>query len=252
LISSLVINSFFFAIAAVSESDQLTDLSYSLSFILIVIEYVFTQSNLTFPQLLLAIMIISWGVRLGTYLFYRVFKLKKDHRFDGIREDLKKFAKFWFLQAISVVVILWPAVLVLSSRVPPSKYPWLLVLGFLIWLKGLIIETVSDWQKAAYKRLTQPPTPWASTGLFKYARHPNYFGEILCWVGIFIFSIPYLSGWQWLSVISPLYISALLIFATGVPLLEKHHLEKYGQYPGYKDYLKNTHLLIPLPGKTKV
>ena len=246
LISSLVINTFFFAIAATSQTDQVTDLSYALSFILIILEYLFTQTSLTIPQILISIMIISWGIRLGSYLFYRVLKLKQDHRFDGIREDLRKFAKFWLFQALSVVVIIWPAVIVLSARTPPSNY-WFIGLGFLIWLTGIIIETLSDWQKSAYKLLPNPPTPWASTGLYKHARFPNYFGEILCWLGIFVFSIPYLSGWSWLSIISPLYISSILLFVTGIPPLEKHHQEKYGVNPEYKNYLKNTRLLIPLP-----
>ncbi len=246
LIASLVINTFFFAIAATSQTDQFTDLSYSLSFILIALLYLFTQTTIAPVQLLMGVMIIAWGIRLGSYLFYRVLKLKKDHRFDGIREDLKKFAKFWFLQALSVAVIIWPAIIVLSSRTPPANY-WLVVLGFIIWATGLFIETLADWQKSAYKLLNSPPTPWASTGLYKSARFPNYFGEILVWLGVFIFAIPYLSGWNWLSIVSPIYISTLLLFVTGIPPLEKHHQEKYGSNPDYQKYLKSTHLLVPLP-----
>lgn len=243
---SLIINSFFFAIAATSKTDQFTDLSYSLSFIFITLVYLFTQPSLTPFQLLVGIMIIAWGIRLGSYLFYRVLKLKKDHRFDGIRENPIKFAQFWFIQAISVVIIIWPAVIVLSSRYLPVNY-WLSILGLVIWTIGLTIETMADWQKSAYKLLKNPPTPWTSTGLFRYSRFPNYFGEICVWAGVFIYAIPYLSGWLWLSVISPLFISTLLLFVTGIPPLEKHHQEKYGSDPEYQKYLKSTRLLVPLP-----
>jgi len=248
LTSSLVINSFFFVIAVINQSDRVTDLSYSLSFVLIALQYTLTQTNPTLFQTLLAYMIIIWGLRLGTHLFLRILKLKKDTRFDGIREDTVKFARFWFLQAISVAVIMLPALIVLLARHTPRFWQFSFI-GFVVWAVGLGLETVADYQKSQYKSLQDPPTPWVSTGLYKFARHPNYFGEMLCWWGIFLYTLPYLSGWNWLTIISPIYITSLLLFVTGVPLLEKKSAEKFAANPDYAAYKSSTHLLIPIPKK---
>jgi len=231
LVSSLVINAFFFILAVLNQSDRVTDLSYSLSFVLIALQYTLTQTNPTFFQTLLACMIIIWGLRLGTYLFFRNLKLKKDSQ---------KSARFWLLQAISVAIIILPALIVLLARHIP-RFWQVSFIGFVIWSVGLVLETVADYQKSQYKSLKDPPTPWVSTGLYKFARHPNYFGEMLCWWGIFIYALPYLSGWAWLTVVSPVYITSLL--------LSKCSSQKYTGDPGYAAYKSSTHLLIPIPKK---
>lgn len=248
LVSSLVINTFFFLLAVMNQSDQVTDLSYCLSFIFIAAQYILTQNQPTFWQKLLAVMVIVWGLRLGTHLFLRILKLKRDPRFDGIREHTGKFARFWFLQAVSVALILLPALLVLSARRTPALW-WISLIGLVVWAAGLYLETLADFQKYEYRELKNPLTPWVSTGLYKSARHPNYLGEMLCWWGIFIYAVPYLSGWTWLTVVSPLYISGLLLFVTGVPLVEKKSAAKYASHPDYAAYKSSTRLLIPIPKK---
>jgi steroid 5-alpha reductase family enzyme len=248
LVSSLVINTFFFVAAVLNRSDRVTDLSYCLTFIFIVLQYTLTQSNPTFFQTLMACMVTVWALRLGTHLFLRIIRLKSDSRFDGIRDQPLKFARFWFLQAISITIIILPVLVVLLARhIPP--YGLISFLGFLVWAAGLALETVADFQKSQYKKLKNPPTPWVSTGLYKYARHPNYFGEMLCWWGIFIYTLPYLSGWNWIAIASPVYITWLLIFVTGIPPLLKKYAEKYASHPDYAAYISSTHLLIPIPKK---
>ncbi|MFH2020649.1 MAG: DUF1295 domain-containing protein [archaeon] len=226
----------FFIFAAIFKTDKLTDLSYGLTFIVLALVMLFFNS-LTTARIVAASMVVIWGVRIAGYLFVRILKMKKDARFDGIRENTLKFAGFWIMQAITILIIMLPifAVFSIDGRMGYVSY-----FGFFIWLFGLVYETKSDMQKYHFK-LTKKG--FVKEGLWKYSRHPNYFGEILCWVGVFIFSVPFLSEFYWLSIISPIYITVLLVFVTGIPPLEKSHEIKYGKE--YVEYKKKTSMLIP-------
>ncbi|HEY5714424.1 MAG TPA: DUF1295 domain-containing protein, partial [Candidatus Gracilibacteria bacterium] len=105
--------------------------------------------------------------------------------------------------------------------------------------------TVADHQKFTFKSKSENKNKWIDSGLWRCSRHPNYFGEMLCWSGIFVYCIPVLSGWEWASIISPLWISLLLIKISGVPILEKKQDQKWGEDPAYQKYKKDTNCLIP-------
>jgi steroid 5-alpha reductase family enzyme len=165
-------------------------------------------------------MISLWGIRLATYLFIRIIKTKKDKRFDGIREDFWKFAKFWFLQAISVWLISLASSYVLGQETN-SEIELVSYLGILIWGIGLIIETIADWQKFVFKIKVGNKNKKIKSGLWKYLKYPNYLGEIACWWGIFIYTLAWQSGTSWLTIISPITITVLLLFVTGVPTHKK-------------------------------
>ena len=119
------------------------------------------------------------------------------------------------------------------------------IIGVFIWAAGFLIETVADHQKFSFRNDRKNKDRWIDTGLWRYSRHPNYFGEILCWTGIFIYVIPILSGWQWMSIISPLGITATLLFFSGIPTVEKKDDERYGKMKEYQRYKKTTSVLIP-------
>ncbi len=248
LIISFIIQILFFSFAATFKTDKVTDLSYGLTFIILAWFGLLTNSNIQ-PYHWLIIAIISlWGLRLATYLFIRILRTKKDKRFDGVRENFLKFAQFWALQAISVWIISLPASYILSlSQAQPVTV--VSIVGLAIWLIGLTLETIADWQKFQFKNQLENRGQWIDSGLWRYSRHPNYFGEMLCWWGIFIFSIPFQSGWSWLTIIGPIIITTLLLFVTGIPPLEKRYNKRYENNDDYQQYKEQTSLLIPLPVK---
>ncbi len=240
LLISFAIQITFFVFAYSLKTDKVTDLAYGLSFVFIAI-VLFSQGVITLPKLILLAMIVLWGLRLATYLFIRILKIKKDKRFDGVREDFMKFAGFWFLQAITVWIVMLPSITVFNSSM--NYLTQMMILGVIIWFIGLLIETIADLQKFNFKNKHKDKL--TKVGLWRYSRHPNYFGEMTLWWGIFIFAFPFLKGLELITVLGPLYITFLLLFVSGVPPLEKKHSERYGKE--YEKYKKETRLLIPLP-----
>ena len=169
----------FFILAASFRTDKFTDLSYGLTFVAAVLILFFTKSNQSLVQIITAFLITVWGLRLAGYLFVRILKTKKDTRFDKIRNDPVKFAKFWFLQAIAIFIILLPALIILNTQKTASLSFFLT--GLVIWSAGFIVESIADQQKFVFKSKAENKDKWIPTGLWKYSRHPNYFGEILIW-----------------------------------------------------------------------
>ncbi len=250
LLLSFLIQLLFASYAIHKITDKVTDLSYSLTFLILALITFVTTSIKSDPQILLVLMILLWSLRLAGYLFIRILTIHKDSRFDHIRSNPLKFASFWFFQAITVWIIILPTTTILSSS-HPINFSLTMIAGFSIWLTGFLIETIADQQKFLFKTNPKNHDLWISTGLWKYSRHPNYFGEILVWWGIFIYSLPYLSGLSILTITSPLFITYLLLFVTGIPPLEKSHQIKYGASRKFQHYTQTTSLLIPLPPKSK-
>jgi steroid 5-alpha reductase family enzyme len=122
-----------------------------------------------------------------------------------------------------------------------------MIVGALLWLTGLVIEAVADAQKSRFRGKDENRGRFVSTGLWHYSRHPNYFGEILLWWGVFFYAVPFLDGAAFAVVIGPIFITLLLLFISGIPLLERSAEEKYGHDPAYRDYKRRTSILIPLP-----
>jgi steroid 5-alpha reductase family enzyme len=238
---SLIVQAAFFAFAAALKTDKVTDLSYGLTFVLIAAAAL-VHSDRSVPAVVLAAMVGLWGVRLAGYLLYRIVHIGRDARFDGVREHFWPFFKFWLLQGIAIWVIMLPVTLWFSQ--PRAYSPWMSV-GGTIWLAGLIIEAAADQQKFAFKQTPQGKSRWTDTGLWRFSRHPNYFGELLCWWGIFVYAAPALGGWVVLGVAGPLAISGLLLFVTGIPPLEASAQKRWSNDPEYQAYRRRTRLLVP-------
>jgi steroid 5-alpha reductase family enzyme len=238
----------FYAFAAGFRTDRLTDVSYGLTFVAVSLIILGLQRRPSPGQILLAFLVVIWGLRLGSYLFIRILKIGRDERFDGRREHPGAFAKFWILQAISVWVISLPVTLYLSDSARP-RFSWAVIVGAVLWLAGISIEAAADQQKYVFKNRDENRGRWIESGLWKYSRHPNYFGESILWFGVFVITIPVLRGWMWVAFISPVYVTLLLLFVTGIPLLEKKALKKYGGNPDYRAYVERTSLFIPRPPK---
>jgi steroid 5-alpha reductase family enzyme len=245
---SLAVNAAFFAVAAIRRTDVVTDLSYSLSFALLAI--VLPSLGAREPvQLAASLLVLIWAARLGGYLLTRILRIKVDHRFDGMRDDPLRFARFWLLQAISVAVIMLPVSYLLSRDDAPGLGLWAIA-GVSIWLVGLVIEAAADAQKSAFKAKEENRERFITSGLWSYSRHPNYFGEMLVWWGLFIYAVPFLQGAAFAVVIGPVFITLLLLFVSGIPLLEKSAEAKYGDDPAYLEYRRRTSILVPLPPRS--
>jgi steroid 5-alpha reductase family enzyme len=242
---SFAINAVFFAVAAIRKTDVVTDLSYSLSFAVLAIALPFLGAG-DAVQLVASVLVVIWAVRLGGYLFTRIRRIKVDHRFDEMRDHPLRFARFWILQAIAVAVIMLPVSYAVSRDEAPAFGVWAIV-GIGVWLVGLAIEAVADQQKSTFKSSPEGRDRFIDSGLWKYSRHPNYFGEILVWWGLFAYAVPFLDGWAWLVALGPVFITLLLLFVSGIPLLERSADEKYGDDPAYREYKRRTSILVPLP-----
>lgn len=237
LIISIAINLVMFIPAYLLKTDKLTDLSYSLSFITLICAG-FILNDFGIGRIILSCFVLLWAFRLGGFLFIRIHNWKRDKRFDGIREHFLKFLKFWILQGVSVWIILLSAILVFDKTIIFNNIAYA---GAFIWLMGLLIESTADIQKYRYKQ-----KGFITTGLWSISRHPNYFGEILIWIGIYVFCYSTLVGIEKLiGLVSPLYISFLLIFVTGLPPLEKRAEKKWGKDKKYQKYKEKTAKLIP-------
>lgn len=222
------------------QSDALTDFTYSFCFFVVTTWLLLYHGNLTPGRLLLSFMIFTWSWRLGGFLFYRIRKMNRDKRFDSFRQDPKGFLKFWLLQSVSIWILLLPVIAGMTSdRSPVVHQP-----AISLFLVGFILESVADWQKFRHKS-EYGASSFIRTGLYSIIRHPNYLGEIMVWVSVFWYVTPVLHGWTWISVFSPVWIALLLLFISGIPLIEKTNAEKYKGNANYQVYLKKTKRLIP-------
>lgn len=257
---SLGINYLFFIFAFIFKSDVFTDITYALSFSLISIIFFAWYRNFSLNQILVFILINIWALRLGTYLFARIIKIKVDHRFDEMRDSFWKFGVFWTLQAFTVFITVLPGTMFLTfdANSLNNNLTSLFSLFLLISLFGLTFETIADLQKNKFfNNLKTQKDPFLKTGLWKITRHPNYFGEMLVWYGIaltFISSVIFnsenlLNYSLILFLICPLYMNISLIYISGIFLLEIREFERYWNEEGYQDYLKTTPMIIPFIGK---
>lgn len=242
---ALAVNGAFFSVAAARRTDVVTDLSYSLTFAVLAVVLLFTGAAEPI-QLVASLLVVVWAVRLGTYLFRRIMRMKVDHRFDGMRDDPLRFARFWLLQAITVAVVMLPVTYLLDRDDPPGIGAWSIA-GAAVWLVGLLFEAIADAQKSAFKAKAENRDRFVESGLWRYSRHPNYFGEMLVWWGLFLYTVPVLHGAAFAVVAGPVFITLLLLFVSGIPPLERSAEEKYGNDPAYREYKRRTSILVPLP-----
>ncbi len=249
LLISLAVQAVFFSIAWTWKTDKVTDLSYGLTFIIIALFWMQFDGRLVSGfRFLVTFMVVVWALRLITYLLYRVFKTGRDTRYDEMRNSFTKFGRFWLLQGLSVWLISMPAVYMLSRDLVP-RLSLIPMVGLYIWATGLIIETMADVQLYKFRFKKDNGGKWIDEGLWHYSRHPNYFGEILLWWGVFFAGITIYEGIGWLTVVGPLTITGLLLFGSGVPILEKSAQKRWGDNSEYQKYKKSTSMLIPFPKK---
>jgi len=243
---ALVMNFFVFLIAFNLRSDSFTDLIYTLTFV--VLGFVALASSRFDPvKLFFFMFIFLWALRLGVFLFNRVRYFGHDNRFDGMRNNFVKFLGFFLLQGLTATIVMIPAILFLTGD--HVFFNWISLLGSVVWLKGFLFEAVADDQKLKFIKNKRNKGKFITNGLWKLSRHPNYYGEILMWFGVYLFALSSLveaGGYQWLvGLIGPVFITLMLLFVSGIPILEKRMKKKFGMKREYKRYVERTPLLIP-------
>lgn len=226
------------------QTEKFFDLTGSLTYISIALIAVFSSANLDGRSILLAALVILWALRLGTFLFGRIQKAGKDDRFDELKPSFIRFLNVWTIQALWVTFTAAAALVAITSA-HRKELDWFAILGALIWVLGFAIEVAADTQKSRFSANPQNKGQFIRTGLWSRSRHPNYFGEIVLWIGIAVIALPVLQGWQWVALISPIFVTLLLTRVSGIPLLEQKADKKWGGQAEYEEYKKRTPVLIP-------
>ena len=197
------------------------------------------------PRTLIIIGMVSfWALRLGIFLFIRVLKVGEDRRFREAKKSFSKYLVWWTMSALWVFLTTANALTLIINNKKLVNEP-IFYLGLLIWFIGILFEIIADEQKRRFRLNEENRGKYISSGLWSISRHPNYFGEIILWIGIAIISLPTLSGFQYVTLISPLFIYLLLTRISGVNLLEESSDKKWGDLPEYEQYKRETPVLVP-------
>ncbi|KAL1914961.1 uncharacterized protein VTP21DRAFT_7666 [Calcarisporiella thermophila] len=259
--------------SVIPRTEKFYDASGSATFLVVILASLLHESwfsylktnEILFPefasfhprQLLASTMIAVWTLRLGTFLLYRIFKEGKDSRFDELKKNAFMFFIPWSIQALWVIFLSLPVIFVNSA--PAHLHPSLNLLdltGFAIWAFGFIFESVADFQKLSWRHeRPEHREKFIQHGLWSVSRHPNYFGEIVLWWGVWILCWNSLAQMtkqhfipEWAAqstLISPIFDAFLLLFVSGIPPLEESSNRKFGSLKAYQEYKRRTPILIP-------
>jgi steroid 5-alpha reductase family enzyme len=244
------INWLVFIPSAVARTERYYDLTGGLTYISTIVVAVLLSAELDLRAALAAAMVLVWSVRLATFLFRRISRDGRDSRFDDIKTRPLPFLMAWTLQGLWVLLTAAAALVVITGggREPLGAVG---LAGLAVWAAGFAFEIVADRQKSRFKADPANKGKFIATGLWAWSRHPNYFGEIVLWTGMALVAVPVLQGWQWIALISPVFVTVLLTTISGVPPLEKQADERWGGQEDYEDYKRRTPVLIPKPPTRK-
>jgi steroid 5-alpha reductase family enzyme len=234
--------------AWLNRTEKFYDLTGGITYSTVTLLAVLLTPNIDARSLLLAGIVIIWAIRLASFLYLRIRNAGEDRRFREIKESFGRFLFTWTLQGLWVAFSLAAALAAITSTLRLDLDLFALI-GFLVWLIGFAIEVIADRQKSAFNARPENNGRFISTGLWSWSRHPNYFGEIVLWIGVAVIALPILRGWQWVTLISPVFIVILLTRISGIPLLERRADQKWGNEAEYQSYKARTSVLVPLPPK---
>ncbi|MEA5026735.1 hypothetical protein SDC9_107192 [bioreactor metagenome] len=246
MIAALVIFIYFtlfFIIGTMIKNNSIVDIGWGIGFVIVAWILLITAERISAVQWVLTVLISLWGGRLFYHILKRNAGKPEDFRYQEFRRNWGKyvipraFFQVYMLQGFLMLIIIYPVILV-TDAVQPAKL-LLLLCGLSIWIIGYLFEVVGDRQLRNFARDPKHKGQLLTTGLWRYTRHPNYFGEAVMWWGIFFIALAVQVPWY--AVISPLTITLLLLFVSGVPLLEKSMQKR----PGFAEYAQKTSVFIP-------
>jgi len=231
-------------------SERFYDLTGSLTYVTGIALAVGLSRATDARSILLLVLVLVWAGRLGSFLYRRVRRAGKDDRFDEIKNSFSRLFMTWTLQGLWVSLTLAAALAAVTSTQPEALnvFAWV---GLAVWVVGFGFEVTADWQKSRCRADPANRGVFISSGLWGISRHPNYFGEITLWVGIAVIALPVLKGWQYATLISPVFVFLLIVRVSGVRLLEKKAEATWGGQPEYEQYKQRTPVLVPFLGRRK-
>jgi steroid 5-alpha reductase family enzyme len=221
------------------QTEKFYDLAGSITYISIISFVFYKSSEFNLGSLILSLFIIIWALRLGSFLFFRIKEAGEDKRFRDIKPSPTRFFMTWTLQGTWVSICSACAITAISTT-EGIIINELFIIGAVIFISGFLIEVIADIQKTKFRSIPDNKDKFITSGLWSYSRHPNYFGEISLWLGVAIISFSSLKGWQLITLISPIFTYILLVYVSGVRLLEARGKQKWGHLDSYKEYIKNT------------
>ena len=229
------------------KTEKFYDLTGSLTYITAILFALYstnTPQNLDLGSLIIGIAIILWAIRLGSFLFMRIHKDKKDGRFDSIKTSFSQFFMTWTLQGMWVFICSSAALVAIAN---PTGVPVnsVFIIGLALFILGFVVEIIADNQKSAFRSIPENKDAFINEGLWARSRHPNYFGEITLWTGITVMGISTFEGMNYLALFSPIFSYLLLNYVSGVRMLEHRGQKKWGHLNAYKTYKESTPKLIP-------
>jgi steroid 5-alpha reductase family enzyme len=235
-----------FVPAAIKRTEHFYDLTGGITYIAVIAAAVLFSGPLDLRSAIVAGMVMFWSVRLASFLFMRISRAGKDSRFDAIKQQPLRFLLAWTLQGLWVLLTAACALAIITggNREPLGIIGYV---GIAVWAIGILIEIVADQQKSAFRANPANKGQFIRTGLWAWSRHPNYFGEIVLWTGMAIIALPVLEGWQWATLISPVFVFFLLTKVSGIPMLEEAADERWGGQDDYEAYKQNTPVLVMKP-----
>lgn len=229
-----------------AQTEHYFDLTGSLSFLTVLLATFLMSGRFDARSCIMVALVSIWALRLGGFLFLRIRRQGVDHRFDIIKASFSRFLMTWTLQGLWVFLTLAATLAALTSTAP-AALDLIGVVGVIVWAVGFTIEAISDAQKSAFRKHKANAGRPITTGLWAWSRHPNYFGEIALWLGMALIALPSLSGWQHVTLISPLFVYLLLTRVSGIPILEARAQMHWGDDPEFQDYKARTPMLVPRP-----
>ncbi len=240
------INWLAFIPANIVKTEKYYDLTGSLTYLSVVVFAATYSQPLDDRAMIAAAMVVVWALRLGSFLYLRIQKDGKDSRFDKIKTSPPRFFLTWTLQGLWVVLTSVCALTIITSAtsVPLGIFAYA---GIALWCVGFAVEAISDEQKRRFKNDPANKGKFISSGLWAWSRHPNYFGEIVLWLGVAVMAVPVLAGLQWVALISPLFVILLLTKISGIPKLEQTSDKRWGDDPAYQAYKARTPVLMMKP-----
>ena len=230
--------------AYIFQTEKFYDLSGSLTYISVVSFCFYSNyesSRINLGNIIISSLIIMWAVRLGSFLFIRIKKAGEDIRFREIKKSPSRFFMTWTLQGMWVSLCSACALAGIANGIEINSYFYI---GIIVFIIGFTAEIIADNQKSKFRQDPNNRDKFISSGLWKHSRHPNYLGEITLWLGISIISFSSLAGWQLITLISPIFTYLLLVYVSGIRILDYNGNKKWGHLDSYKDYRKNTPRLI--------
>ena len=236
--------SLFYLLSVKKKNYGLVDIGWGFGFIVISLTSLsFNFNNLHLKLLIPNILVLLWGLRLSYHLFKRNFNKEEDYRYKEMRNrwgdkaNLNAFFKVFMLQGLLMYIVSLP--IIINNLYQTELFDQYIYLGIIVWVIGYIFEVIGDYQLKRFISLPKNKGKIMKSGLWKYTRHPNYFGEAVMWWGLFLIVINLKYGLY--TIISPILITYLLVYVSGIPLLEK----KYNNNPEFQEYAKRTSKFIP-------